>query len=324
MFKHKTPTLLAATALAAGVAFIAAGPSAGSASLPVTSCGQTVTTNAVLTQDLTCAQAGIFVGASGITIDLQGHVLSGDKVHAGIYDNGYDNVTIKNGVVRQFAPGVYAPISGTNNLTISNVVLSGNASVGAFIEGNSTSIVSSTVTGNVEEGIYLVGNSASVKTSTFSGNGKSGVYVSGGTASIMTSTATGNGSRGVWINGNGTSIKSSSAMGNVSSGFELTGDSVTVTSSTASGNASVGLFVGGNSASVKSSKSTGNADDGIRVSGDDATLSGNQANGNGFPGGVSDGFGLGIVVNSFTTAPTGTNTARGNDDPLNCSPAGLC
>ena len=38
----------------------------------ITTCGQTVTTSAVLTQDLVCTVSGVIVGASGITIDLKG------------------------------------------------------------------------------------------------------------------------------------------------------------------------------------------------------------------------------------------------------------
>jgi hypothetical protein len=51
---------------------------------------------------------------------------------------------------------------------------------------------------------------------------------------------------------------------------------------------------------------------------------GNRADGNGFVGGVSDGLGLGIRVQNFTTAPVGTNLARGNDDPAECDPGSLC
>src|SRR5262245_1764191 len=74
MFSRKITTTFAAIVLAAAVAVLAAGPSHGASGVPITTCGQTVTTNAVLTQDLTCgAQMGIVVGASGITIDLGGH-----------------------------------------------------------------------------------------------------------------------------------------------------------------------------------------------------------------------------------------------------------
>jgi putative surface-exposed virulence protein len=303
MFSRKITTILAATALVAAFAVLA-GPSEGSSSLPITTCGQTVTTNAVLTQDLTCAgQIGIYVGASGITIDLQGHTLSGDQINDGIRVNGWDRVTIKNGVVRNFAPGVSA-FNSADNLTISNLVLSGNTSHGASIEGDS----------------------ASIKSTTASGNGQSGIYVNGdNSASITSVNAVGNGAYGVRVHADeDTIVKSSSAAGNALNGFYLEGDSTSVSSSTASGNAGHGLVVVGISASVKSTKASGNGGHGIYVSGDAATLTRNRAEGNGFQGGGSDGIGQGILVQGFATAPAGTNLARGNDDPANCQPSSLC
>jgi hypothetical protein len=61
------------------------------------------------------------------------------------------------------------------------------------------------------------------------------------------------------------------------------------------------------------------------VTGGAAQIKSNQAEANGFVGGASDGSGFGIVVTGYTTtAPTGTNVARGNDDPTDCFPALLC
>ena len=66
--------------IAVGVAvLVAVAPEAqGKGGTPITACLQTVTTNAVLTHDLYCpGSSGILVGASGITIDLKGFVISG-------------------------------------------------------------------------------------------------------------------------------------------------------------------------------------------------------------------------------------------------------
>src|SRR5689334_17160386 len=142
MFSRKITTTFAATLLAAAVAVLAAGPSEGSSSLPISSCGQAVSTNVVLTKDLDCASTGMFVTVSyGITIDLNGHVLKGDGVsgHMGIADfGGYDKLTIKNGVIRNFDDGIHA-VNAADNLTVSNVVTSGNAADGIHVEGTSAS-----------------------------------------------------------------------------------------------------------------------------------------------------------------------------------------
>src|SRR5262245_62001380 len=92
--------------IAVGVLVLAAAaPEAqgGGGVTPITTCGQTVTTSAVLMQDLSCTGDGIVVGASKITIDLNGFVLTGDGGAGdfGVDDLGsFDNVAIKNGALR--------------------------------------------------------------------------------------------------------------------------------------------------------------------------------------------------------------------------------
>jgi hypothetical protein len=286
----------------AAVALIAVAPEAqGGGGVPITSCGQTVTASAVLMQDLNCTGAGIVVGASKIRIDLNGFVLKGDGGDPGVDDSGgFDGVAIKNGALRNFASGVNAP--GADSIRISNVVASGNAIHGILVFGASASITSVTAAGNAEVGITILGASASIKSSTAAGNGDDGIHVSGASASI----------------------KSSSAAGNGNDGISVDGASASITSVTAAGNGGAGFFVIGALASIKSSIASGNGFDGILVSGDAATIKTNRAQANGFPAAASDLDGLGILVSGFTTPPVGTNTARGNDDPAECSPASLC
>ncbi len=71
----------ASTALAAAavIALLGAGSGSGSSSTPITACGQIVTTNAVLTQNLFCAGSGVVVAAfrdhrrSGLGIAASGY-----------------------------------------------------------------------------------------------------------------------------------------------------------------------------------------------------------------------------------------------------------
>jgi hypothetical protein len=89
---------------------VAVAPEAsGGGGTPITACGQTVTTNAVLTQDLVCTGHGIVVGAAGIKIDLKGFTIrgDGDVSDNGVDDSaGFDDVSVKNGVIRSFGNGV--------------------------------------------------------------------------------------------------------------------------------------------------------------------------------------------------------------------------
>jgi hypothetical protein len=160
MFNRKATTTLATTALAAALAALIAGPSARASTAQITACGQTLTTNAVLAQDLSCAGTGIIVGASGITIDLKGHVLKGSHSLGpnGIDDSGHD-VTIKNGVIRNFDDGVYIPSGGGGvaNVSISNVVSTGNVRGGLVVYGDRVSINASNASGNGTVGIEAWG-----------------------------------------------------------------------------------------------------------------------------------------------------------------------
>jgi trimeric autotransporter adhesin len=301
MFTNKTITIVAAAAAAAALA-VFAGPSQGSSSLPISSCGQIVTTSAVLTQDLTCpADYGVLVAASGVTIDLNGHVLKGGGFWTGVDLASYDDITIQNGVIRGFGKGLDTG-GGADHITISNVVASGNVNQGIRIAGDSASVKSSTASGNGQSGFQIVGDSTSIKSSAADGNGFDGIWVDGTSASVSSSRASGNSSTGVYVFGSSATVKSTKAAGNDGHGIQVLGDAPSVRSSTASGNGAIGIV----------------------VSGDRATIKGNHAEANGFWLGGSDGVGAGIVAVGYTTPPTGTNVARGNDDQADCQPSSLC
>src|SRR5262245_21696136 len=121
-------------ALAALVLVAAASEGQAKSGTPITACGQVVTTNAVLTTNLLCTGSGVVVGASGITIDLKGFTLRGSGPYYGIDDPGYDRVTVKNGVLRNFDVGVYA-YDGADEVRVSDLLASGNFS-GVYILGN--------------------------------------------------------------------------------------------------------------------------------------------------------------------------------------------
>jgi hypothetical protein len=83
------------------------------------SCGATVTRSVTLTKDLlNCAVDGLVVGANGITIDLNGHRITGTFAHlsdddidpnrcyCGINDTaGYNRITLSGGVIEGFYDG---------------------------------------------------------------------------------------------------------------------------------------------------------------------------------------------------------------------------
>ena len=271
----------------------------------------------------------MIVGAAGITIDLKGFTLTGDRSpnHYGVLDGSYGGVKVENGVVRNFYDGVDAG-SSANSVTVSNVVASGKRPrrhlyllrLGLVPPDQLVEHVS----GNGGDGIIVGGVSARIQSSNASGNAGHGIEISGGFASIRSSTASGNGGNGIYATGADASIASSTASGNASSGIVVVGDSAQIKSAAALGNAGIGIAVQGDSASIASSTASGNGNTGVGVVGSSAAIKGNLTDANGFPTGVSDGAGPGIGVVGYTVAPAGANVAHGNDDPSECSPALLC
>ncbi len=91
----------------------------GKAPIPKTVfCGQTITESVKLNNSLgDCLGHGLIVGADNITIDLNGKTIDGKALGAAIMNNGFDNVTVRNGVVMEFDYGVML-----NNGTQRNIV----------------------------------------------------------------------------------------------------------------------------------------------------------------------------------------------------------
>jgi len=92
---------------------------AGGALASQVSCGDRITADTTLEQDLVnCPNHGIVIAADGITLDLNGHLVDGDGTPAadcnqqkepcdfGLFNDGHDGVTVIHGSVREFAVGV--------------------------------------------------------------------------------------------------------------------------------------------------------------------------------------------------------------------------
>ena len=128
---RKSVLVRAATALVGGGALIigmvtaAAGPASASP-LP---CGTTVTANVTLTANVDCTSNttdnGINIGAPDVTVNLNGHSILGPGTSAGTVGvsdiDAFDNVTVKNGSISNFAAGVDA--EGTSSVIVTGIVV---------------------------------------------------------------------------------------------------------------------------------------------------------------------------------------------------------
>lgn len=183
---------------------------------PIRACGQVVRHSAVLTRDLYCrGLPGVVVGAPGITIDLKGFTLRGDRTPGsyGIDDlRGYDGVTIENGSLRNFDYGLVG--FAADRLVVSRVHASGNLGDGIFVAGAAAAVSASTSSGNGGDGIYVLGASADVRSTTASGNLGNGIYVSGVSAAIRWSVASGNAHHGIAVSGDAAVVEGNRAEAN--------------------------------------------------------------------------------------------------------------
>ena len=93
-------------------------------------CGQTITEDTVLTEDLACPPgtgSGIVIGASNITLDLGGHTVSGYAPGTGVFSIDQEGITIRNGTIEGFNAGVFVINTQTvtvENLTVKNLDIS--------------------------------------------------------------------------------------------------------------------------------------------------------------------------------------------------------
>jgi hypothetical protein len=88
------------TALCATLAFAAAPAAAQPA------CGAVLTQDTTLTADLSCdGTSALTIGAPGITLDLNGHKVTGHGAYV-IVNDGYDDVTIRNGEIRSLVGSI--------------------------------------------------------------------------------------------------------------------------------------------------------------------------------------------------------------------------
>lgn len=169
-------------------------------------CGEVVTTDLTLGNDLRgCPGDGLIIAAGGVTIDLNGHVVSGSGGGTGIVVSFSlpADVSIKNGVVKGFDFGVYSPPSSTSSLTMEHLRVSGNGT--EIFWGGSGSLSDSEVIDNHGDGIVTAHGSKHIFHNTIARNGSNGLR--------GTEDSTG-------------TIEDNHAFGNAASGLSIT-DSVT-------------------------------------------------------------------------------------------------
>jgi hypothetical protein len=174
----------AAVLLALLAAIAIAAPAAQAVAPAVVQCGQVITQNTKLAADVTgCAQNGVVIGADNITLDLNGHAISGDESatneEAGVFNPGFDNVTITHGTITGFPLVINAGEGGGS----SGLVIRGVTGTGIFgdlfVVGNGVLIEKNTLLGNNDAAIVYAGNDSVITKNLIVGNNDIAIFVTG-------------------------------------------------------------------------------------------------------------------------------------------------
>jgi parallel beta-helix repeat protein len=143
-------------------------------------CGAYVTHDVTLQHDIYgCVHGGITIAKSGVTVDLNGHTITGLGEGDGIAAAGVSGVTIKNGSVVNFEAGLR--LTGVTNSRVHDTRFSMNSDASAWIEASrGNRFLRLTMTENGDGGFRLVGSSKNrIAGSTVSGASDFGVGMEG-------------------------------------------------------------------------------------------------------------------------------------------------
>lgn len=143
-------------------------------------CGAYVTHDVTLQHDIHgCVEGGITIAKSGVTVDLNGHTITGLGEGDGIAAAGVSGVTIKNGSVVNFEAGLH--FAGVQRSLVHDTRFSMNSDASAWVEGSTENkFLRLTMTENGDGGFRLIGSNRNrIAGSNISGASDSGVALEG-------------------------------------------------------------------------------------------------------------------------------------------------
>ncbi|MEK7148449.1 MAG: NosD domain-containing protein [Patescibacteria group bacterium] len=113
----------------------------------------------------------IQIDSDSVTLDGNGHTLTGSNTGTGVYLYGRTGVTVRNFIIKKFSFGIYLYFSSKN--TIANNILSNNYH-GIYLESSTgNTLTSNTTLSNNNIGIFLYSSSGNTLTSNTSLNNNS-------------------------------------------------------------------------------------------------------------------------------------------------------
>ena len=197
----------------------------GRAATSITFCPFIIATpgNYELTTDLTCGSAGILINASGVSLKLNGHTITGGSTY-GIWvfpqTGRLDHVTIEGpGLIRNFDFGIsvvqtdYAQVAlvtsarngeglvtnDCNYLTVGSSAFVGNSDIGVAFQGSNSVFQYNDLSGNGEGIAVLTSATATVNNNTANGNRVAGIFIQGNNSRVFANVTNGNGTVGIQV-----------------------------------------------------------------------------------------------------------------------------
>lgn len=193
-------------------------------------CGDTITADTTLDRDLTgCPSNGIIIGADDITLDLNGHTISGDgkpvrrcprrqPCDMGVFNDRHDGVTVRNGSLRGFAVGVL--IGGVRGNRLVGLSSSHNQYFGFVIADSARSVIrDSSATDNPRPdgdglGVFM-SHDLRIVNNSFRRNGQIGIHIENSTGNLIKGNEfVGNGDFGVFVQADGTQVRGNHCVRN--------------------------------------------------------------------------------------------------------------
>ena len=201
-------------------------------------CGQTITVSIVVGNDLTCGSGnGLNAGHATITINLNGHTLTGNVGSRGVDAHGFSAVTITNGTVAGWNHGVFAD-GAADKVTAIRAPSNNN---GIVLEGTGASATGNVAFQSSNRGIILDGFGEKATSNVV--RESSGIGIEAGTGSVVqTNQSLNNGSHGIFDGGSGATLTGNVTNGNAGDGIDSHIDqSATIASNIANYNGAYGI-----------------------------------------------------------------------------------
>jgi parallel beta-helix repeat protein len=280
---------------------------------PVVSCGDTITSDTVLTNDLlNCPVNGIVIGANDITLDCRGHTITGTDVYTGILAVSRQNITIKNCTVQNFTRGIRFD-STTQSQLVKNTAYDNLE--GFSLEASNNTLTNNTANKNIWGFILSSSPNNTLTSNTAYNNSGLGFSLSSSSSfNTLTNNTASNNNIGIdlYSSSNYNTLTNNTANSNSLYGIRLAYNSNynTLTNNTANSDNVSGIYLFATSNyNTLISNTANNNDFGFHLHmAHNNTLTSNTANNNTFAGFyLTERFSIGSKNNIFTN-----NTANNN------------